>query len=158
MTLRYVSDKMIIGRSEWCGLFELDIPCIRAKIDTGAKTSAIHAFNIQPIRYRGQDYVKFNVHPIQRNQQIAVSCRAKIIDQRYVMSSNGHRENRFVIETELTIGDEAWPIEVTLSNRDPLRFRMLLGRQALQYVLIDPSHIYMQGRLSRQAASRFYRV
>lgn len=129
--VRYIGDKLLIGRNEWCQLPDLNIPAIKAKIDTGAKTSAIHAFNIKPIQIKGKDYVKFDVHPVQGRDDIIVSCKSLIHDERLIMSSNGHKEHRFVITTPLRIGNKIWDIELTLSNRDPLRYRMLLGREAL---------------------------
>lgn len=130
---------LVIGWNEWCALPQLSIPAIKVKVDTGAKTSAIHAFDIKSYFRAGEKYVKFKVHPMQANEDIVQLCHAKVIDERYVMSSNGHKEKRYVIETKMRIGDQQWDIELTLSNRDPLQFRMLLGREAMrQPIMINP--------------------
>jgi len=152
-----IGNKLLIGRDEWCQLPALHIPVIKAKIDTGAKTSAIHAFNIETFHKNHHKYVRFDIHPIQTNDEILVTCEAPIIDTRYIMSSNGHREKRFVIMTQLKLNNEKWPIEFTLSNRDPLRYRMLLGREALGHrVLIDPSLSCHQCRLTTNDVFKIY--
>ncbi|MCB1072468.1 MAG: ATP-dependent zinc protease [Chlamydiia bacterium] len=133
-------DKLHIGWQEWVSLPGLEIPAIKAKIDTGAKTSSLHAFDIEPIMKNKKEYVKFYVHPIQRNKTISIPCCCPIFDIRNVMSSNAQVEERYVIKSLLSLGGEKWEIEITLSDRDPLRFRMLLGREALaSRVVIDPS-------------------
>jgi len=140
-----VHNKLLIGRSEWFALPLLHIPFIKAKIDTGAKTSALHAFNIEYDDADGQPWVHYDIHPIQGNDQVIVRCTSLVIDQRMIMISNGHKENRYVILTSLSLGSKTWPIELTLSNRDPLRFRLLLGREALNHhVIIDPNLNYHQ--------------
>jgi ribosomal protein S6--L-glutamate ligase len=150
-------ERVLIGWREWCGLNDLGIPLIKAKIDTGARTSAIHAFDIKPIMKGRRLWVRFSIHPIQGDTSRVTHCLAPVIDQRAVMSSNGHKEHRYVIETHLSIGDQSWPIELTLSNRDPLRFRLLLGRAALQgRVCIDPLYSYHQGRFSKRQQARYY--
>lgn len=148
---------LLVGRNEWCQLPDLHVPAIKAKIDTGAKTSAIHAFDIKTITRKGKKYVHFTIHPIQGNNTVAINCKSCIIDERLVMSSNGHKESRYVIATSLKIGEQVWNIELTLSNRDPLRYRMLLGREALNNrVLIDPSLSLNQGRLNRKKLLDLY--
>src|SRR5690242_9578726 len=135
-----LSSCLIIGWNEWCALPRLGIPSIKAKIDTGAKTSAIHADLIKPYEIKQKKFVKFRIHPLPKRNDISMICHAEVIDQRHVMSSNGHIENRYVITTPIRLGDQEWDIELTLSNRDPLRFRMLLGREALQgHVVIVPN-------------------
>lgn len=147
MNTKKIGDKLLIGRQEWCQLPQLDITKIKAKIDTGAKTSAIHAFNIVIRRMRGKRIAFFDLHPIQRNDTFIINCSALVIDERYIMSSNGHKERRYVIETELVLGSKSWPIELTLSKRDPLRYRLLLGREALNHhVIVDPSLSCQQGK------------
>jgi ribosomal protein S6--L-glutamate ligase len=137
---------MILGWQEWVALPALGLPAIKAKIDTGARTSALHAFDIEPA---GRDHISFKVHPIPRRADIVVPCRARLIDSREVTSSNGERERRVVVETEIEIAGRRWSIEVTLTNRALMRTRMLLGRQALQdRVLIDPAAALLQPRLS----------
>lgn len=147
--IKTVDGRLLIGRAEWCALPLLHIPLIKGKVDTGAKTSAIHAFNIQTIVKNQKRYAKFDVHPIQANTDICVHCCAPIADIRDIMSSNGHKERRLVIQTNLTLGDKTWSIEVSLSNRDPLKYRFLLGREALKTrVLIDPDHTSYQKKVT----------
>lgn len=141
-------DKLLIGRDEWCTLPDLRVRAIKAKIDTGAKTSALHAFNIRRVKINNKRYVKFDIHPLQSDNKTIISCVAPIIDQRHIMSSSGHIEHRYVIQTMLSISNTEWSIQVTLSNRDPLRYRLLLGREALNNrVLIDPSLTCYQKKL-----------
>lgn len=150
-------NKMVIGWHEWCALPKLHLPAIKAKIDTGAKTSALHAFEIKPYKKQSETYVKFLIHPIQGDDETVVQCRAKVVDIRSVMSSNGHKEKRYVISTPLVMGGERWDIEVTLSNRDPLTYRMLLGREALErHVIIDPHRINCLGKMSKKQQYKFY--
>jgi ribosomal protein S6--L-glutamate ligase len=140
-----------LGWEEWVGLPDLGLPSLKAKIDTGARTSALHARSITPCVQDGQSWVKFAVHPVPRHPAIEIACRAPLLGQRVVTSSNGEPENRFVIETELEIGDQRWPIEITLTNRESMRFRMLIGRQALQPgILINPSSSFLQPRRSHK--------
>lgn len=153
------SKKILVGRCEWCQLPDLGIPAIKAKIDTGAKTSAIHAFDISTSVIHNKHYVNFKVHPIQGNTHIVKNCHALIKDKRYIMSSTGHKEWRYVIMTHLRLGGQWYEIELSLSNRDPLTFRMLLGREALnKRVIVDPSLSCCHGRHKRSAISQLYKV
>lgn len=134
-----MGDKLIIGWNEWCRLPKLNLPAIKAKIDTGAKTSSLHADNIKAVIRNKKKYVYYDVHPIQRNNDIVVRCRSLVIDERSIMSSNGQKERRYIIATSLRLGTKVWDIELSLSNRDPLKYRLLLGREALsRYVVINP--------------------
>ncbi|MBP9722186.1 MAG: ATP-dependent zinc protease [Gammaproteobacteria bacterium] len=149
--------KIFIGWKEWCALPDLNIMYIRAKIDTGAKTSSLHAYDIHEFYKRNQKYVSFNIHPIQNNEKISIPTTAKIIDERYIMSSNGHKELRYVIATNLILGSKKFLIQLTLSNRDPLRYRMLLGRDALtNNFIIDPGKSHCLGRQSNLIVKKFY--
>lgn len=146
-----IAGKLLIGRHEWCTLPELDIPFIKAKIDTGAKTSAIHAFNIRTKVIKKQITAIFDVHPIQADTETTITCTAPIVDERDIMSSNGHKETRFIIQTAMVLGKHTWPIELSLSNRDPLKYRLLLGREALKSkVLIDPDHSSYQSKVTQK--------
>jgi len=152
-----LDDKILIGRNEWCQLPDLGIPLIKAKIDTGAKTSAIHAFNIKEITNNNKAWVCFDVYPVQGNNEIIVNCRSLIIDKRLITSSNGHKEQRYVIATTLTLDNFSWNIELTLSNRDLLRYRMLIGREALDNrTLINPNISCNQQKYSNDKVISIY--
>jgi ribosomal protein S6--L-glutamate ligase len=143
-----VAPPFILGWEEWVALPELGLPAIKAKVDTGARTSALHAFFVEPVGSGRSTKVRFGVHPVPRRADIAVVCTAPIVDRRDVTSSNGERENRYVIETPVRIGEREWLIEVTLTNRDAMSYRMLLGRQAIgDGILVDPAASFRQPRL-----------
>ncbi len=139
----------IIGWREWVGLSELGVDRLKAKIDTGARTSAIHAFHIRPFSDAGTEYVSFKLHPAQRHRVPEVECICPVRDQRKVKSSNGKQELRYVIETHATVGAFTWPIEITLADRDQMGFRMLLGREAVRrHFIIEPGRSYLGARIS----------
>lgn len=140
------STRLLIGWREWIALPDLKIPVIKAKMDTGARTSSLHAFEIATFYRRGTLYVSFRVHPIQGRRDIIVSCEAPVIDRRVVSDSGGHRERRFVIETRMSIGELIFPMEVTLANRETMTHRMLIGRSAMKNLIIDPSLSYLLGQ------------
>ena len=137
-----------VGWEEWLSLPELGLPALKAKVDTGAKTSALHAFDIEPFG-RTRPRVRFMVQPIPARPDLVIACSADIVDQREVTSSNGESEMRYVIETNVKMGDEIWPIEVTLTNRTNMSYHMLLGRQALgDRLTVAPSDRFCQPELS----------
>jgi glutathione synthase/RimK-type ligase-like ATP-grasp enzyme len=139
----------IIGWLEWLALPELGLPAIKAKIDTGARTSALHAFLIEPFGPAGAPMVRFGVHPIPGRLDVAVFCSAPIADRREVTSSNGERETRYFIRTEVRLGDRSWPIEIGLTNRESMSYRMLLGRQAIREdMMVDAATSFRQPKLS----------
>ncbi len=138
-----------IGWEEWVALPDLGLPAIKAKVDTGARTSALHAFQIEPFGPASAPMVRFGVNPIPARQDLAVYCSAPVLDQREVTSSNGERETRFVIGTSLSMGERAWPVEITLANRETMAYRMLLGRQAIREdIRVDPAASFLQPKLS----------
>jgi len=136
--------KSWVGWREWVGLPELGIPAIKAKIDTGARNSALHAFKWEKFEENGCLRVRFSVHPLQERNDKKIVCVADVIDERWVIDSGGHREWRLVIRTPVQVGQRSWPIEITLTNRSAMTFRMLLGRTALQgRLLVDPEASYL---------------
>ena len=140
-----------LGWEEWLSLKELGLPAIKAKIDTGAKTSALHASVIEPFGPAHAPQVRFLIQPDPGDPSLEITCSAPIVDRREVTSSNGERELRYVVETTAEIGGLTWPIQLTLSNRETMTYRMLLGRAAIQPSwIIDPNASFLQPELSYQ--------
>jgi len=153
-----LQNKIILGSEEWCSFPELGIPTIKARVDSGAKTSALHAINIAPFKKEGQNWVKFDINPIQNNVKTVIHCEAPLVDKRVVKSSSGFREERYVIQTNLEIGHSNWLIEMTLTNRDSMGFRMLLGREAMSgRVLVDPEQQYLLGQPTNDSLKEVYK-
>ncbi|AJH14307.1 30S ribosomal protein S6--L-glutamate ligase [Myroides odoratimimus] len=150
-------DKVIVGSEEWCSFSTLNIPAIKARVDSGAKTSALHAINIVPFEKEGEKWVKFDVNPLQNNGKTVIHCESKVIDKRIVKSSSGSRESRYVIQTEISIADTNWVIELTLTNRDSMGYRMLLGREAMGgRVLVDPEKHFLLGQPTTEKLEEYY--
>lgn len=138
-----------LGWEEWVALPQLGLPAMKAKVDTGAKTSALHAFEIEPFGPAARPRVRFAVHPIPGREDLSIPCSAEIVDRRDVTSSNGETELRYVIATEITVGGRSWPIEMTLTDRGNMAYRMLLGRQALgEEIVVSPGESFCQPALS----------
>ena len=148
------AELITVGWREWLALPALGLPAIKAKVDTGAKTSALHAFYVERYQAQGQDRVRFGIHPLQRRNDIRVECCAELVEQRTVSDSGGHRELRYVIKTAIQLAKHEWPVEITLTNRDTMAFRMLLGRSAMDgRIVVDPGRSYLTGKPS---ARRLY--
>lgn len=140
-------DKIMLGWREWVQLPELGLVDIKAKVDTGARTSALHAFEVTPFEEGGRSRVEFRMHPNQRDSDTVVVCVADVADQRIVKDSGGHAEERWVIRTPVTIGEKTWPVEITLTSRDDMMFRMLLGRTAMKgRAIVNPARSYLAGQ------------
>lgn len=153
-----LQNKIILGCEEWCSFPELGIPTIKARVDSGAKTSALHAINIAPFVKDEQNWVRFDINPIQNNVKTIIHCEARLVDKRVVKSSSGFREHRYVIQTSLDIGNSKWLIEMTLTNRDSMGFRMLLGREAMSgRVLVDPEQKYLLGQPTADNLKEVYK-
>jgi ribosomal protein S6--L-glutamate ligase len=152
-------NKIILGSEEWCSFPELGIPAIKARVDSGAKTSALHAINIVPFTKEGVNWIKFDINPIQNNLKTVIHCEALLIDKRIVKSSSGYREQRYVLQTNINIGNDNWPIEMTLTKRDSMGFRMLLGREAMSgRILVDPEQKYLLGQNTTENLKELYQI
>ena len=140
----------VAGWREWVSLPGLGVGWIKAKLDTGARSSAIHAFDLEELTRDGERWVRYTVHPWQDSDDDAVACESKVLAQREVRSSSGHVEERYVVCLELSMVGHLVTAEVTLSRRDEMGFRMLVGREALrQGFLVDPGRSYVGGRPKR---------
>ena len=149
------TDQRVVGWREWVQIPQIDVPWIKAKIDTGAKTSAIHAFDLRGFDRGGRDWVSFSVHPWQASADDSVSVELPVHDSRSVRSSSGHEEQRYVVLLPLVLGGREVQAEVTLTDRDEMGFRMLVGREALvQGFLVDPALSYAGGRPDRAVRRR----
>ncbi|MEO3414005.1 30S ribosomal protein S6--L-glutamate ligase [Roseovarius sp. CAU 1744] len=149
MTQRDAQPALQFGWEEWIGLPDLGVPALRAKVDTGARTSALHAFDIETFGPHAKPKVRFTVHPIPGRDDLVIPCSAEIVDRREVTSSNGDKELRYVISSTLEVSGQKWPIEITLTNRANMTSRMLLGRTALKdNISINATDRFCQPELS----------
>ncbi len=150
-------NKIILGKEEWVSLPQLGLPAIKARVDSGAQTSSLHALNVRPFEREGKSFVSFDIHPIQGDRNILLRAVAPLLGTRLVRPANGISERRYVILTRMRMDAQEWDIEITLSNRDEMGFRMLLGRQAMQgRVLVDPSRSYLLGSIPTKDAHELY--
>lgn len=152
-----IENKVLIGCEEWCAFPTLGIPAVKARVDSGAKTSSLHAVNIQPFKRRGHKWVSFEIHPLQDTRKTVVRCEAPVVDRRKVRSSSGDAEKRLVVKVPLQLGDRTWDVEVTLTNRDSMGYRMLLGREAMVgRMLVDPEASFLQGNMDDEKLRQLY--
>lgn len=155
-----IQDKeLVFGWQEWVELPGLGLPAVQAKIDTGARSSSIHAFMIEPYGRANKPRVRFGVHPIPDQPDITVFCSAELVGQREITSSNGETELRYIIRTPMRIGGQEWPIEISLTNRESMQYRMLVGRTALRdNIIVDPNNSCVQGELSHDFYDKLPKV
>jgi len=151
-------DRIVVGSEEWCGLPQLNIPAVKVRVDSGAKTSALHAVGITPFTKENETWVRFEVHPLQNDGKTTVHCEAPVVDRRRVKSSSGSSETRYVIRSVISLADTTWEAELTLTNRDSMGYRMLLGRQAMAgKILVDPEASCLLGDVSNELLSQYYK-
>ena len=135
----------VIGWREMLTLPDLNVERVKAKIDTGARTSALHAFHCEEFQVEDRAMIRFGIHPIQHDSRQTVMAEAELLEYRQVRSSGGHAQIRPVIITTLELGEQQWQVELTLTNRDVMGFRMLLGRQAIRgHFLVNPGKSFLQ--------------
>lgn len=150
-------DPQLIGWREWVELPSFGQVVTKAKIDTGARTSALHAFYVEPFQREGRDWVRFGLHPHQGDIETQIECEARVVDRRKVTDSGGHAEMRYVISTQLKLGKVEFNAELTLTDRENMRFRMLLGRRALKGLfLVDSDQSFLLGGDKESPASDLF--
>lgn len=147
----------VIGWREWVGLPELGIASIKVKVDTGARSSSLHAVELKFFKRGGSQWVRFTVHPVQRTCKAAVTAEATVLEFRSVKSSSGIARLRPVIVTPIELMGTTWPVELTLAGRDEMGFRMLLGREAFRgRFLVDGGNSYYGGRIKKKEQERMF--
>ncbi|MBT8462608.1 MAG: ATP-dependent zinc protease [Gemmatimonadetes bacterium] len=155
MTKRSPNTLPVIGWREWVGLPDFGIEQIKAKVDTGARSSSLHAFDLQEFERAGAKWVRFQVHPVQRSRDRTVEVEAEVLEHRSVRSSSGRASLRPVIVTDVRLMGITWPVELTLASRDEMGFRMLLGREAFRRrFLVDAGRSYCGGKPKRRKKSK----
>lgn len=143
-------DLLVVGWREWVDLPLLGAGRIKAKIDTGARTSALHVTNLHSMHRKGEPWARFDVQPLQLRSTPTVRCEAPVVDHREVRNSGGQIEHRIVVQTLLSVSGQQWPIELTLTDRRDMRFRMLLGRTALSgHAIVNPGKSFLLGKPER---------
>lgn len=147
MTITTKRAKRVLGWREWVRFPELGIDAVKAKVDTGARTSALHAFGLEEVDRDGQTYVCFEIHPEQRSSRPAIPVELPLVARRRIRDSGGRVEDRPVVEAVIELLGDRWPIEITLTHRDVMGFRMLLGRQAIRgRFVVDPGGSFLGGK------------
>lgn len=153
-----MKEKIVIGWQEIISLPQIGIAAIDAKIDTGAKTSSLHAENIKFFNKNGKEYVSFDVHPVRKHKEVVIQCQALVTEKRKVKSSSGCEERRPMIRTNIKIGDHIFDIDLNLTKRDYMQSRMLLGRDAMKgNIIIDTQYKYLHGSLSDEEVELKYK-
>lgn len=144
-----------LGWREWIALPDWGVDHLKAKVDTGARTSSLHAFGLEWFDRRGEPWVRFEIHPWQRSTSDAVGVEAPVVATRDIKSSSGAVDHRPVVRTTITIGGRSCPAEITLTRRDEMGFRMLVGREAIRNrFVVDPGVSYLGGRPARAIRRR----
>lgn len=150
-----VAEPVVVGWREWVALPQADVPWVKAKVDTGARSSSIHAFDLEAFERDGHDWVRFSIHPWQRSDDDHVELSLPVLDVREVRSSNGQVEKRYAVALDVTLAGRTITTVMTLSNRDEMGFRMLIGREALERgFLVDASRSYAGGRPKRSVRKK----
>ncbi len=149
------SELPILGWREWVALPDLGVSTVKAKVDTGARSSSLHVVGLEEFEKEGSIWVRFRIHPRQRSSEVSVSAEAPVLERRSVRSSSGKASVRPVIITHISLLNVTWPIELTLSRRDEMGFRMLLGREAFRgQFLVDASNSYYGGKPVRKKVKK----
>ena len=147
-------DLPVIGWREWVKLPDLGVARIKVKVDTGARSSALHAYDVEEFTKDDEEWVRFKIHPNQRSNKKSITAEAKILDYRLVKNTGGKSTRRPVILTNVTLLNTTWAVELTLANRDEMGFRMLLGREAIRRrMIVDPGRSYYNGKPKRKKKS-----
>lgn len=150
--------RILVGWREWIAIPELGIPAIKAKVDTGARTSALHATDIKVVKRNNKSYVRFDVHPLPDNPDLVINCEAPVVDRRYVIDSGSKRELRYIIKTMISIGGKVWNVEISLTDRKNMTFRMLLGRTLLRRnTIVDPAISFCCGEFGSKELEIIYK-
>ncbi len=145
----------MVGWREWVALPDLGVDGVKVKVDTGARSSSLHAFDMETFRRGRRDMVRFSIHPLQRSTAESIVAEAEILEYREIRSSGGHKSRRPVIVTPVRFLDQTWDIELTLSTRDTMGFRMLLGREAVRHrFLVDPGRSFYGGKPPRKKSQK----
>ena len=149
------SQPLRVGWREWLSLPGLGIPAIKAKVDTGARTSCLHVCGMETFMAEGAEWVRFVVQPLRKHPEVVFNCAAPVLDRRNVTDSGGHTQSRIFIQTEVLLGGRRWQIELNLTRRENMLFPMLLGRTALHgYAVVEPGESFCQGKLLARSYSK----